>query len=141
MRILATWSRADVPDLSEDPDDAIAYGQIWGLPCRAAWATQWDRRPDWRPGPYDDLEWIGEDAQGVWCRYHPLALAHMQDPDFLSVLDHFYSSAAEGVSEDDWGTLSNWEFEIKLTAILAKQREHSRRMEKDPHVRDAKGQA
>lgn len=115
-----------MPELAGDPDTALAFGQIPGRPCKAAWSTQWDRREDWRPGPGDDLDWIGEDEKGVWCRMHPLALLQA-DEDLAEEIDRFYCGQNE-MAPEDWDTLSNWQFEVKLVASLARQREDSRRM-------------
>lgn len=123
------WSSADLPALATDPETALSLGQIWGEPCPSAWATQWDARDDVVPV---DLDWIGEDADGVWCRYHPLMLL-ARDED-LSLAMARYHAVKGDITEADWDKLSAWEFEVKLTAVRARQREDARRMK----VRDGK---
>lgn len=86
------------------------------------WARRWDRRE----GAHAyDCGWIGEDAEGIWMRRHPIAEL-VRHP---VLWDSITACQAGCIAVDDvmMRDSSNIEIEVRLIYGAARDREESRR--------------
>jgi len=83
---------------------------------------RWDRRPEFIQDEARDLDWIGEDVNGVWTRRHPV-VALLELPEIWDVWTEWQFGQQE-ITAEDFATKSHKELEAKLTLVAATQRKH-----------------
>jgi hypothetical protein len=106
------------------PELQKEYGVI--EPASSVFARRWDRRPDFLPDEAVDLDYIGEDDQGIWLRLHPETLV-VQDKQLQAVFGAWRFTHERKLTLTEQRTSSNW----FLTAWAALASAANRQMEKE----------
>lgn len=103
-----------------DRETREATGQLAPL-ATGSFAPRFD--PLGGDGERSDLGWIGEDKDGVWLAWHPIA-ALGEYPDLYEA--YFRFKLNPELTERDLDTLSAWEFRLKEAYVGAWERRQAR---------------
>lgn len=118
-----------MPDLTSNIELAERMGQLGtDTPMSGRANVRWDQRKDFVSDEHRDLGWIGEDAQGVWTRAHPIAALTEYPELWDSVAE--WNAGIRDLSRSEFDSLSNFDYEARLTFAAAHSREEARRMKR-----------
>ena len=109
---------------------------VWGFPYEAPFPVRWDPRRDFKRKDEVDLDWVGEDSDGIWLRYHPETAISMLPEDIAMILVQWRYGLRE-ITPKDHETMTARELDAKVTLAVAHDRERQRRFNdksrKGPH--------